>query len=37
MSQLKECWLKLLDMLKENSLWDVFIEIEMKVLPIITG
>ncbi|KAF9817626.1 hypothetical protein SFRURICE_014765 [Spodoptera frugiperda] len=37
MSQLKECWLKLLDMLKENSLWDVFIEIEMKVLPIITA
>ncbi|CAH0701501.1 unnamed protein product [Spodoptera exigua] len=37
MSQLKECWLKLSDMLKEHSLWEVFIEIEMKVLPIITA
>ncbi|XP_022831048.1 uncharacterized protein LOC111359682 [Spodoptera litura] len=37
MSQLKECWVKLLDMLIEHSLWDVFIEIEMKLIPIITA
>ncbi|CAH1645790.1 unnamed protein product [Spodoptera littoralis] len=37
MSQLKECWLKLLDLLIEHSLWDVFIDIEMKLIPIITA
>ncbi|KAJ8727818.1 hypothetical protein PYW08_016203 [Mythimna loreyi] len=35
MSLLRQCWAKLYGMLVEDSLWNVFVEIEMKLLPII--
>ncbi|XP_047024718.1 DNA polymerase nu-like [Helicoverpa zea] len=37
MSLLKQCWAKLYTMLVEDNLWKVFVEIEMKLLPIIAG
>lgn len=37
MSLLRECWVKLKEMLVDNQLWHVFVEIEMKLLPIISG
>uniref|UniRef100_A0A2A4JFN8 DNA-directed DNA polymerase family A palm domain-containing protein n=1 Tax=Heliothis virescens TaxID=7102 RepID=A0A2A4JFN8_HELVI len=37
MSLLKQCWAKLYAMLAEDNLWKVFVEIEMKLLPIIAG
>ncbi|XP_026746857.1 DNA polymerase nu-like [Trichoplusia ni] len=33
---LGECWQKLCGMLKEDALWNVFVDIEAKLLPIIT-
>ncbi|CAB3254054.1 unnamed protein product [Arctia plantaginis] len=35
-SLLRECWVKLKEMLVDNQLWHVFVEIEMKLLPIIS-
>lgn len=37
MTLLKDCWAKLYGMLVEDALWKVFVEIEMKLVPVIAG